>query len=302
MHEDKSSNESALEMRLKQITRYVTLGLLGVLALCALLFMYVGSVKQNEKAAIGQSQAQAQTAVQSDLCQVYPATDVCRMSREILANPQATIVPKDGKDGQDGKNGQDGKDGKDGAEGRGITKFDKASGNLIVTFTDGQTQDLGRIVGDIGATGAAGKDGEDGADGRGIVSSDISSGSLIITYTDGTTQNAGFVVGPKGDTGATGATGAPGADGRDGIDGKDGAPGKNGLTPTGVNSDAAGNVTVTYSDGSSALAGQIILPRIEIFRCESDTLTLKLTNGPAFSTAADCTPDNFPNVPGVPTK
>ena len=132
---------------------------------------------------------------------------------------------KDGKDGQQGPKGdkgdqgpagKDGKDGRDGTDGRGVTAFVvNDEGHLIVTYSDGETADLGKVTGENGAggeqgpkgdTGAAGADGADGKDGRGIVNLEVDEdGELIATYTDGETQNLGRV------------TGADGKDGKDGV-------------------------------------------------------------------------------------
>jgi hypothetical protein len=289
--QDTKPNVSALELRIKQTNRYMTIGLLAVLALCVLLFMYVGSVKQNEQAAISNTQTQADETKDSDICKVYPEQELCVLARKIAADPTATIIPTNGTNGTNGENG------KPGLDGRGITKFDLASGNLIVVYTDGQTQDLGPVVGKDGATGATGLtgqsgmdgkdgvDGQNGQDGRGIVSTDIISGSLIVTYSDGTVQDAGVVVGPKGDPGENGTDGAPGATG---------APG---LTPVSVDTDINGYVTITYSDGTTETAGRVLLPTLETFTCNNGTLTLKLSNGPAKAIAADCSPDDLPPVP-----
>ena len=121
---------------------------------------------------------------------------------------------KDGADGKPGKDGEQGpkgdkgdtgaagQDGKDGKDGRGVKSFEiNDEGHLIVTYSDGETVDLGKVTGDKGSDGKDGVDGKPGKDGE---------------------------RGPKGDTGAPGKDGADGTDGRDGIDGKDGQPGKNG--------------------------------------------------------------------------
>jgi hypothetical protein len=63
-----------------------------------------------------------------------------------------------GIDGQDGTNGTDGRDGVDGKDGRGITATQiDDQGHLIVSYSDGTSADLGRVVG---------QDGKDGADGQ----------------------------------------------------------------------------------------------------------------------------------------
>ena len=162
----------------------------------------------------------------------------------------------DGKDGRDGVDGQNGKDGVDGKDGRGVQSFEvDDEGHLIVTYSDGEVADLGKITGNTadgkdgrdgakgedgadgqdgkdgvdgkdgkdGENGVNGQDGKDGEDGRGIANLEVNEdGELIATYTDGETQNLGRVVG------ADGADGQKGADGTDGRDGQDGKPGKDG--------------------------------------------------------------------------
>lgn len=92
------------------------------------------------------------------------------VSAEYAANP-----PKDGKDGSAG------------AAGRSITAVATTGGHLVVSFSDGTTQDAGALP--AGPAGAAGAD--------------------------------STVPGPAGPAGPAGQTGA---DGHDGKDGKDGAP------------------------------------------------------------------------------
>ena len=63
----------------------------------------------------------------------------------------------DGRDGANGTNGRDGVDGTNGRDGLGIAKAEvSAEGDLILTYTDGTTVNLGRV------TGADGKNGADG--------------------------------------------------------------------------------------------------------------------------------------------
>lgn len=116
---------------------------------------------------------------------------------------------KDGRDGVDGRPGEKGipgdagKDGAPGAAGRGVAKLlIDAKGHLVVTFTDGATDDVGLVVGKDGAPGANGRDGVDGAPG-----------------VDGKS-------GADGINGRDGEKGLDGTNGRDGIDGKDGTDGK----------------------------------------------------------------------------
>ena len=68
-------------------------------------------------------------------------------------------------------------------------------GRLVIAYVDGETVDLGQVVG------------ADGTNGRGVSSATVNgSGRLILTYTDSTTVDAGLVVG--GVTSVAGRTGA----------------------------------------------------------------------------------------------
>ena len=282
MHEDNQTNESALELRLKQVTRYVTLGLLGVLALCALLFVYIGSVKQSEAEARQTSQVQADITKDSDTCRIYPDQELCVLSRKIAANPEQTLIPKDGEKGATGDTGP---------AGRGVTSFTtNAEGRLIVSFTDGTVQDAGKVI------GTDGKDGKDGIDGRGILSAGLDSGNLIIRYADGTQENVGMVVGPAGANGADGV-GEKGEKGDPGTNGTNGTNGADGVSVVDLKVDSAGYVQVTYSNDTTASAGRVIVNTITSMVCNTDTLTITMVDGQAFSTTVDCTPDNSPIPP-----
>ena len=126
-----------------------------------------------------------------------------------------------GKDGQDGINGTNGADGKDGQDGIGISNVNiNAEGELVLTFSDNQTINLGRIVGKDGKDGTNGIDGINGKDGA-----------------DG-------AKGEKGDKGDMGEKGEDGKDGINGTDGKDGTNGVNGKDGIGIK-----NVTVS-DDGT----------------------------------------------------
>lgn len=62
------------------------------------------------------------------------------------------INGKDGIDGENGIDGQDGKDGQNGADGRGITSTEiNANGELVLTYSDGSTANVGVVKGKDGA-------------------------------------------------------------------------------------------------------------------------------------------------------
>jgi hypothetical protein len=274
-------NESALEMRLKQLKKYMTLGLVGVLALCGLMFMYMSTLKQSENVAQTNQQTQAQTAIDSDVCKVYPDQELCVLARKIAANPDQAVTPKDGKDGAQGETG---------ATGRGVASFATTlTGDLTVTYTDGATDTIGHVVGKNGI------DGTDGEDGRGILAATVESGSLIVRYSDGTSQNLGIVVGPAGADGATGPAGPAGINGTNGTNGIDG---KDGISVVDLKVDSTGTVTVYYSNDTSATAGKVIVSAIKSMTCniDSNTLTITSMDGSAVSATVDCSPDNVPNL------
>lgn len=122
--------------------------------------------------------------------------------------------------------GPAGATGASGPSGRGITGTQVVAGDLLVTYSDGNTQNVGPVVGPTGAPG------------RGIAAVSVASGDLVITYTDGTSSDLGTVVGPMGLQGVAGPTGSPGTNGTDGANGTDGTNGADGATgaqgPTGA--------------------------------------------------------------------
>jgi hypothetical protein len=297
-------------LKTSQTFRYMAFGLIVLLVAACLSTVYVVSTKLSEMQAISDKVAAANLTLESNICKIYPDQDPCVQAKAIVENPKTEIPATKGDKGDKGDTG---------ATGRGITSFNRDTGRLVVQFTDGKTQDLGPIVGKDGKTGPTG---EKGTNGRGIVSSDLVAGSLMVTYTDGKTQNVGIIVGPQGTAGKNGTDGQKGADGQTivgpagpqgekgdtGEQGAQGIPGERGPqgekgepgTPakeiSGINSDAFGNVTLSYTDGSSAVVGKLILPEIEIFQCQNDTLTLKLTNTPAQSVTVDCSPESIPGL------
>lgn len=75
------------------------------------------------------------------------------------------IDGENGIDGQDGQDGQDGKDGQNGADGKGITSSEiNANGELVLTYSDGSTANVGAVVGAKGEKGDTGTMGANGND------------------------------------------------------------------------------------------------------------------------------------------
>ena len=145
---------------------------------------------------------------------------------------------KDGKQGPKGDKGDTGADGQNGKDGRGVKFFEvNDEGHLMVTYSDGETVDLGKVTGDA-ADGKDGSNGRDGKDGRGIANLEVNDdGELMVTYSDGETQNLGRVVGADGTDGTDGKDGQDGKPGKDGEKGEKGADGAN--APAGEGSSAS---------------------------------------------------------------
>lgn len=181
-----------------------------------------------------------------------------------------------------------GTNGVNGNDGVGITKSEvNTSGELVITYSNGDSTNLGKIVGkdgldgtngqnglsayeiaknggfigtkedwlkslkgEKGEQGEQGEKGQNGTDGIGIASSEINKkGELVITYSDNTVANLGIVVGADGKDGTNGTNGV---DGTNGIDGKDGI----GITNAEINN--LGELILTYSDGKSINLGKVV--------------------------------------------
>lgn len=164
------------------------------------------------------------------LCQRDPnarrqiGDDKCDQAAEVQRESTVAVAPKDGEDGEDGDKGDPGRgitntaviDGHlfvtytdgvredkgviatDGDDGRGITgaRLDD-TGQLVLTFTDGTSTAVGRIVG------------RDGERGRGVATVVVSDDyRVIVTYTDGTVEDVGALPpGPQGPSGNAGPAG-----------------------------------------------------------------------------------------------
>lgn len=175
-----------------------------------------------------------------------------------------------------------GTNGLNGNDGVGITKSEvNTSGELVITYSNGDSTNLGKIVGKDGLDGTNGQNGlsayeiaknggfigteedwlsslkgekgergekgQDGTDGIGIASSEINkNGELVITYSNNTVDNLGVVVGADGKDGTNGTNGVDGIDGKDGI----------GITNAEINT--SGELTLTYSDVKSANLGKVV--------------------------------------------
>lgn len=175
-----------------------------------------------------------------------------------------------------------GTNGLNGNDGVGITKSEvNTSGELVITYSNGDSTNLGKIVGKDGLDGTNGQNGlsayeiaknggfigteedwlsslkgekgergekgQDGTDGIGIASSEINkNGELVITYSNNTVDNLGVVVGADGKDGTNGTNGVDGIDGKDGI----------GITNAEIN--ISGELILTYSNGTSANLGKVV--------------------------------------------
>lgn len=159
-----------------------------------------------------------------------------------------------GKDGRDGKNGADGKDGRDGTSGTDGISISAAvineSGELIISYSDGTTANLGKVVGSDGINGVNGTNGKDGIS---VSSAEINSeGELVLSFSNGQRANVGAVVGAKGEQGLQGAQGEKGDKGENGLNGSDGI----GVKKSEINS--AGELVITYTNDLTENLGPVV--------------------------------------------
>ena len=162
-----------------------------------------------------------------------------------------------GKDGRDGKNGADGKDGRDGTSGTDGISISAAvineSGELIISYSDGTTATLGKVVGSDGINGVNGTNGKDGIS---VSSAEINSeGELVLSFSNGQRANVGAVVGAKGDKGEQGLQGAQGEKGEKGENGLNGSDGI-GVKKSEINS--AGELVITYTNDLTENLGPVV--------------------------------------------
>lgn len=123
---------------------------------------------------------------------------------------------------------------------RTFTVQDGAAGPQGIPGTDGKD----------GAPGADGAPGKNGTDGRGINTAWVNdNGELQLEYSDGEEDNLGNVKGPRGVKGVKGDTGAQGPAGADGI----------GITDAQITE--AGELQITYTDGTTVLLGEVVGPK-----------------------------------------
>ncbi len=125
----------------------------------------------------------------------------------------------------------------DGEDGRGVAGTSiNANGELVITYTDGTSETLGKIVGEDGETGAQGPQGEQGEQGE--------------TGAQGPQGEQG----EKGEQGETGAQGPQGEKGETGAQGPQGEQGEQGEPGRGIESitvNDEGKLVILYTDGTS---------------------------------------------------
>ena len=141
-----------------------------------------------------------------------------------------------------GATGPQGPQGNTGATGNGITNAVVNSGNLLLTYSNTSTQNLGDIRGPQGATGNVGATGAAGDDGVSISSAALSGDNLQLTLSNSAVLTAGNVRGPIGPQGPTGATGPQG-------------DGNAGVSSGSVN--GSGNLILTLNDSSTVDVGNV---------------------------------------------
>ena len=191
-----------------------------------------------------------------------------------------------GEQGLQGAQGEKGENGLNGSDGIGIKKSEiNSAGELVITYTNDLTENLGPVVGakgdkgdkgdqgvqgekgekgergvqgEKGDAGLGGADGKDGKDGTGINNIEISNdGNLLITLTNGTSLNLGNIKGAKGDQGIQGEKGDKGDQGIQGEKGDKGDQGVQGEKgDAGING-ADGKDGTNGTDGVGVASSEI---------------------------------------------
>jgi hypothetical protein len=214
-----------------------------VVVVAALLGLFVWMVRgnvekvQTEQTAVSTQQALVEVA--------DPLAQLCADDPSVRARVGAACEKAAQASTAAAEKPHDGLDGKPGVAGRGITAtMLDSEGHLILTFTDGSTQDVGQVV------GAAGKDGAVGAAGTGIVSAATVNGHLILTFSDGTTVDVGQVVGQAGQTGR-GVKSTAAVNGRLIVTYSDGTTEDAGALPMGPPAPPAGQLVINREDGTT---------------------------------------------------
>lgn len=97
-----------------------------------------------------------------------------------------------------------------GQDGVSITSATITNDELVLSYSNATSQNLGNIRGPEGSTGATGAQGPAGNDGIGITGAQVTNGDFIITYSNTSVQNLGDITGPQGPQGPQGQQGIQG--------------------------------------------------------------------------------------------
>lgn len=129
-----------------------------------------------------------------------------------------------------------------GADGVGISKSEiNAYGELVLTYTNGNSVNLGKVVGENGENGKDGKDGvngKDGTNGKDGVSATHAWKGTVLTITSASGTSSADLKGEQGEQGIQGVQGERGLQGiqgergEQGEQGEKGEPGENGKDGT----------------------------------------------------------------------
>jgi len=142
--------------------------------------------------------------------------------------------------GATGPQGPQGNTGSTGATGVGITSATVSSNELLITYSNTSTQNMGNIRGPIGAdstvAGPQGIQGATGPQGVSVNSTALSGDNLTLTLSNSAVITAGNVRGAQGPTGAAGT---------------------NGTNVSSGTVNGSGNLILTLSDASTIDAGNV---------------------------------------------
>ncbi|RGF40167.1 collagen-like protein [Ruminococcus sp. AF42-10] len=144
-----------------------------------------------------------------------------------------------------------GTNGVNGNDGVGVAKSEvNTSGELVITYSNGDSTNLGKIVG---------KDGLDGTNGQnGLSAYEIAKNGGFIGTEEDWLKSLKGADGAKGEQGEQGIQGIQGEKGQNGKDGTNGTNGKDGIGITNAEINNSGELILTYSNGTSANLGKVV--------------------------------------------
>ena len=199
-----------------------------------LIIYYSTGDSQNLGNVVGKDGVNGENGISVTSCSINDKGELVINYSDGKSETIGRVIGTDGKDGVDGTDGINGIDGTNGKDGVSVTSCEiNDKGELVISYSNETSQNLGVIVGKNGTNGIDGENGKDGVTPRLKINTDTR--QWEVSYDNGITWlGLGFT-----------------AIGADGVNGSDGSDGKNGTTPR-LRIDAVTNQwQVSYDNGEN---------------------------------------------------